>query len=888
MNQMNSLFYVQPIESNLEKYIIGKNLDIDLSKNLILTADFETITLSVDNSFIQEIESKKNITREKLKEKKLNEKKKKFNKSLSNFYNYSPERYAFFNLLKDEEKRLEEKKTELLTEKDSNLYLEREKINNAFKDLSVSKIKKKKKESENFQKGLFSKKEMLENKDLYEEKDTILYPISYSICFSNVHKIKTIPLKYFKSENCNNNLIVNASDLLMENFVLDVFEIIFNFMNENSISYDYFLKNVDGKKLNFVCYFHNLGRFDGFFLLKSLYSNPKLNKLFDLKKNLKVLNVNGIIYKIKIFNLTFLDSFLMTRCSLNNLGIMLFNKSKIDLDLSNTNYDQIRNIFIHKNSYRKFRQYNLFDSTLLYDCMNHLRDEFYDHFQIDLSNSVTSSSLAKTLFCKKYYKFNNQIFLFSKKLKGKKYFFFQKSDKFISLNNINQAIFITNVNYERFIRNSFYGGRTEVYKPKADKKFLYIDVNSLYPFGALAPIPYGPAIYKEIRLTTKFNQNFLNRFYGFLKIQFCSPPDLDLLPVLPRKHPANYNVYALGYGEGWYFCKEVQLAFKQNYKITILETIEYKPFAGFKKVIKDLYKERISFPKKHPNNLMIKLILNSLCYGNWGVRADKAIFEAESFDDDFIWEYKKSFISKNSLIKHKINQKTLIPTMQSDLVYDARKLKNLNQSIHISSAVTSQTRVTMYPFLNMLYKKNLLYYSDTDSIILDYEKGKPLIEKRINPSKIGYFKIECESTLGYFLDKKFYYIKNDNNNVESNNNKDLSILKSKGIDSKRLEKMFSKTVEDEFENILKNHGEFSYKDSKIERLQRNSRSLLLKKIELDELNISNLNFQQYRKKVVDSNKNWTTTKSLILNDKFEEISFLELKNHYNNFESNII
>lgn len=100
--------------------------------------------------------------------------------------------------------------------------------------------------------------------------------------------------------------------------------------------------------------------------------------------------------------------------------------------------------------------------------------------------------------------------------------------------------------------------------------------------------------------------------------------------------------------------------------------------------------------------------------------------------------------------------------------------------------------------------------------------------------------------------------------------------------------MFSKTVENEFENILKNHGEFSYKDSKIERLQRNSRSLLLKKIELDELNISNLNFQQYRKKVVDSNKNWTTTKSLILNDKFEEISFLELKNHYNNFESNII
>jgi hypothetical protein len=62
----------------------------------------------------------------------------------------------------------------------------------------------------------------------------------------------------------------------------------------------------------------------------------------------------------------------------------------------------------------------------------------------------------------------------------------------------------------------------------------------------------------------------------------------------------------------------------------------------------------------------------------------------------------------------------------------------------------------------------------------------------------------------------------------------------------------------------------------------------LKKIELDELNITNLNFEKYRKKVFNSSKNWTTTKSLILNDKFEEISLLEFKKYYNNFESNII
>lgn len=100
----------------------------------------------------------------------------------------------------------------------------------------------------------------------------------------------------------------------------------------------------------------------------------------------------------------------------------------------------------------------------------------------------------------------------------------------------------------------------------------------------------------------------------------------------------------------------------------------------------------------------------------------------------------------------------------------------------------------MYPFLNMLYQNNILYYSDTDSIILDYEKGKPLVEKRIHPLKIGFFKIESESNLGYFLDKKFYYIK-------INQDGSKYILKTKGIDSKKLPENFSESIEKEFERI---------------------------------------------------------------------------------------
>jgi len=67
---------VQPLDLNLTKTLVGKNQNIDLSKNIILTADLETITLSVDNNFIRQIESKKNITKLNLKQKKIMKKKK--------------------------------------------------------------------------------------------------------------------------------------------------------------------------------------------------------------------------------------------------------------------------------------------------------------------------------------------------------------------------------------------------------------------------------------------------------------------------------------------------------------------------------------------------------------------------------------------------------------------------------------------------------------------------------------------------------------------------------------------------------------------------------------------------------------------------------------------
>jgi hypothetical protein len=46
------------------------------------------------------------------------------------------------------------------------------------------------------------------------------------------------------------------------------------------------------------------------------------------------------------------------------------------------------------------------------------------------------------------------------------------------------------------IKQAYYGGNTEVYKP-VGKNLLYYDVNSLYPFAALNPMPGINCIYIE-------------------------------------------------------------------------------------------------------------------------------------------------------------------------------------------------------------------------------------------------------------------------------------------------------------------------------------------------------------------------------------------------------
>lgn len=136
-------------------------------------------------------------------------------------------------------------------------------------------------------------------------------------------------------------------------------------------------------------------------------------------------------------------------------------------------------------------------------------------------DSLTISSLAMQIFMKHYY-----------------------TQESIPLIN-NQKLFSD-------IKNAYYGGITEVYKPYGENLHCY-DVNSLYPYVALQDMPGTQCIKKDF-----INKNVdINDLFGFF---YCEIESNDsYLGLLPVRNKSGL-IFPNGTWKGWYFSEELKYA----------------------------------------------------------------------------------------------------------------------------------------------------------------------------------------------------------------------------------------------------------------------------------------------------------------------------------------
>lgn len=462
--------------------------------------------------------------------------------------------------------------------------------------------------------------------------------------------------------------------------------------------------------------------------------------------------------------------------------------------------------------------------------MDKLNSKVFINYRTHLTKCLTISALSMDIFLRRFY--NNNIPLINKKS---------------IYNNL---------------KNSYYGGITEVYKPYG-KNLFYYDVNSLYPYSALNPMPGLNCVYEDV-----INKNISDIKENIFGFYYCKIKTSDnYIGLLPYRSDHGL-IMPLGSFEGWYFSEELKFAFEHGYKIDIISGYTFdRSYNVFDSYIKHMFdiKAKTNDPVE---KAMVKSLLNNLL-GRFGLDINK--YETKLVSTDVL---KHILSTRDVKSQTKIDEKTLV-SYNIDISKDIceshgldfnnefkesiatkmdRSLKEdmfNNVSIAISSAVTSYSRIYMNKIkLYILNKGGNIYYTDTDSIVTDIKLDDSYVGK-----DLGQFKLEHEIKEGYFISNKTYAIKTL---------KDKIIKKSKGL--------FAKTLTyDDYINV--------YKGNIVETKKYESKKDFTKgSVVLYKPNKFTLSPFSYTKREKIFKDLWVDTKPLNINRLYTNSS----KNNYNN------
>ncbi len=626
-------------------------------------------------------------------------------------------------------------------------------------------------------------------KNFYCDFETVIHKdIHYVSCYSIV------------GENSSLAGIINISnqdDLLKSSnkLLLEFIDKCFNIVNKFS-----------PKQTKVLFFFHNLNKFDSYFLLNTFANND----LF----NIRLISKNNQIYKIVATHkqskriIEFRDSLLLLPIPLELISERIcdkYTKKVFDIEIT-----KVSNYIDNENFKLNVLNYCLQDALVLQEGFEKFLNLIRLKFNIEPLNCLSLPGVSLRYFRLNFY------------------------------DDINFPIERLPDNKDIFIRKSYRGGSADVYKPYLINGFHY-DVNSLYPYIMQKfDMPIGTGEW-----TTEID---INNFFGFIKVEVTSPKYMHK-PFLNYYHKDYGLITPVGCWTEVYFSEEIKHAITLGYTFKFLRGISYNRGILFDKFIKYLYELRLQNEKGTPLNLLIKLLMNSL-YGRFGMKSD--ILKSKIIDNNEINKYVsiydvtnisnfefKSLISYyNTPVKEKLdvllnNNYLTLNDYNKYLKKDSFSL-NESSAVQIASAITAYSRIFMDKFKRS--SELDVYYSDTDSIFCKH----PLDPKYVSDTELGLFKLENTITEAVFLAPKIYMLKNT---------KGETIIKCKGLNNNLVS-------ESDIYNLYNKPTNFILK--LISYFKRNTKTFIISQHEI-KINIS---AKLLKRKKIYLNKKWVDTTPL--------------------------
>jgi small nuclear ribonucleoprotein (snRNP)-like protein len=505
-------------------------------------------------------------------------------------------------------------------------------------------------------------------------------------------------------------------------------------------------------KNTLTVYAHNLSNFDGIFLWSYLTKYGKVDPL-EFNDKLICIKVKLNMYGYKNKTIIFKDSYLLIPASLRELcktfklteskGIFPFKFNNIYYKGSLPKFEHFTNITLEEytliknqcNTIWNFKEeaikYCKLDCETLHKILTKFNELIYNKWKINIHKTLTLPSLAMKIYKSHY----------------------MPKDTLYQLHSL----------VEKNIRKSYTGGAVDVYIPHNRKttflennpEFItlyYYDVNSLYPsVMANNTMPVGkPVIFEGYIREVEPNA------YGFFYCKITSPEYLEH-PILQRRIKTSEGlrtIAGLGSWEGWIYSEEMDNAIKYGYQFEIIKGYQFEKGDIFSGYVNKLYSLRLQYEKAHAMNLIAKLLMNSL-YGKFGMRMETTTVDIFDVSDDLgVFKFNQAVDMYGETILDYIKfdgTYVIVRSSYLDLKYDKDEnmFHGMDVNIAIASAVTGAARIYMSAFKNNpLFK---LYYSDTDSIVID----KPLPVELVG-SDLGQMKLEHTIERAVFLAPKVY------------------------------------------------------------------------------------------------------------------------------------
>jgi hypothetical protein len=600
----------------------------------------------------------------------------------------------------------------------------------------------------------------------YCDFETVVYKSQhYVTCYSIVDKDKTysnvVQIKQFEK-------LSEFSNLLITEFLNKCFELV---------------KCSNYKNSTCLFFFHNLNKFDSYFILNTI-SNLE-------NYDIKLITRNNQVYKITIVDiknhikLEFRDSLLYLPIPLDTISEVFCLKYKKLV------FDQTQNIienYIKEETFLiELKNYCIHDSLCLQEGFEHFLNYIRMNLNIEPLESLSLPGISLKYFRSKFY-----------------------DDEKLPIERLSE-------NKDHFIRKSYRGGIVELFKPHLLDGYHY-DVNSLYPYVMKSfPMPIGVGEWVDI--------DDIENFFGFIKVEVTSPTYLHK-PFLSYYNEKLGLISPVGKWTEIYFSEEIKYALTLGYKFKYIKGLSYKKGILFDKFVDSLYSIRLNHSKGTPLNLIIKLLLNSI-YGRFGMKTDmlKSKLVPNSDVEKYVSIYDVTNISTfnvKSLINFKetpvLEKLNLLLTSGIINIEEYNNLKknnpsiNENSAVQIASAITSYARIFMDKFKR---DENLdVYYSDTDSIF----SKNPLSYEYISDITMGNFKLENRIKEAIFILPKFYMLKTFDNK---------EIIKCKGISKELLTEEDIRKAFNNSEGIFKKLVSYFVRDFKHLNIIKQDRNIFI-------------------------------------------------------------